>query len=86
MSGSCFINLICTIVLSFLEFLYFYFSDPYLFAEILMQRPLKLHKYRLKLALNEEDMRYMTYMARKRFDRILLALRQMPKNMLLVIR
>lgn len=63
-----------------------FISDPYLFAEILMQRPLKLHKYQLKLALNEEDMRYMTYMAKKRFDRIMQALRQMPKNMLLVIR
>ncbi|KAK6627329.1 hypothetical protein RUM44_009806 [Polyplax serrata] len=61
-------------------------EDPYLFAEILMQRPLKLHKYHLKLSLSEEDMRYMTYMAKKRFDRIILALRQMPKNMLLVIR
>ncbi|KAL0279702.1 UNVERIFIED_CONTAM: hypothetical protein PYX00_001201 [Menopon gallinae] len=61
-------------------------DDPYLFAEILMQRPLKLHGYELRKALNESDMRYMTYMARQRFDRIILALRQMPKNMLLVIR
>lgn len=51
-----------------------------------MQRPLKLHGYQLRMALNEEDMKYMTYMARKRFDKIILALRQMPKNMLLVIR
>lgn len=61
-------------------------SDAFLFAEILMQRPLKLHKYQLKLSLSDEDMKYMTAMARERFDKITLALRQMPNNLLLVIR
>lgn len=61
-------------------------SDAYLFAEILMQRPLKLHKYQLKLSLSDEDMKYMTGMARERFEKITVALRQMPKNLLLVIR
>lgn len=51
-----------------------------------MQRPLKLHKYHLKLSLSEDDMKYMTAMARERFDKITTALRQMPKNLLLVIR
>jgi aarF domain-containing kinase len=41
-------------------------------------------KFRTKL--NEEDLKYMTAMARERFDKIMEALRAMPRSMLLVIR
>lgn len=60
--------------------------DHEMFAEILTQRPLKLHKYTIKTTLSAEDMQYMTKMAQERFDKVILALRQMPSTLLLVIR
>ncbi|XP_052131665.1 uncharacterized aarF domain-containing protein kinase 5 isoform X3 [Frankliniella occidentalis] len=60
--------------------------DHEMFAEILTQRPLKLHKYAIKTSLSSEDMRYMTRMAQERFDKVIVALRQMPSTLLLVIR
>lgn len=57
-----------------------------MFAEILTQRPLKLHKYAIKTSLSSEDMQYMTRMAQERFDKVIVALRQMPSTLLLVIR
>ncbi|KAK3921273.1 putative aarF domain-containing protein kinase 5 [Frankliniella fusca] len=60
--------------------------DHEMFAEILTQRPLKLHKYAIKTSLSPEDMKYMTRMAQERFDKVIVALRQMPSTLLLVIR
>lgn len=54
-------------------------------VEILTQRPLDAGmKFRTKLS--EEDLKYMTEMARERFDKVMEALRAMPRSMLLVIR
>jgi aarF domain-containing kinase len=54
-------------------------------VEILTQRPLDVGmKFRTKLS--EEDLKYMTEMARERFDKVMEALRAMPRSMLLVIR
>lgn len=36
--------------------------------------------------LNKAELDYMTRLARKRFDKIMLTLRSMPRSMLLVIR
>jgi aarF domain-containing kinase len=41
-------------------------------------------KFRTKLS--EEDIGYMREMARQRFDKVMEALRAMPRSMLLVIR
>jgi hypothetical protein len=41
-------------------------------------------KFRTKL--NEEDLKYLTEMARESFDKVMAALRDMPRSMLLVIR
>jgi len=41
-------------------------------------------KFRTKLS--EEDLKYMSEMARERFDKVMEALRAMPRSMLLVIR
>lgn len=60
--------------------------DHEMFAEILTQRPLKLHKYAIKPSLSSEDMQYMARMAQERFDKVIVALRQMPSTLLLVIR
>jgi aarF domain-containing kinase len=62
-----------------------FFPDYHQLVEILTQRPLDAGmKFRTKL--NEQDMRYMTEMARQRFDKVMEALRAMPRTMLLVIR
>ncbi|XP_018567138.1 uncharacterized aarF domain-containing protein kinase 5 isoform X2 [Anoplophora glabripennis] len=57
-----------------------------LFAEILTQSPLKSYGFRLKVKLSEEDLKYMTEFARKRFDSIICCLQTMPCTLLLVIR
>jgi aarF domain-containing kinase len=41
---------------------------------------------KLRTKLSEEDLAYMTEMARQRFDKVMEALRAMPRSMLLVIR
>lgn len=54
-------------------------------VEILTQRPLDAGmKFRTKLS--EEDLRYMTEMTRHKFDKVMEALRAMPRTMLLIIR
>lgn len=55
-------------------------------AEILTQRPLRMSKYVINVTLTQEELRYMTEVARQRFDKIMDVLRAMPKNILLVIR
>ncbi|XP_049828019.1 uncharacterized aarF domain-containing protein kinase 5-like [Schistocerca gregaria] len=55
-------------------------------SEILTQRPLRMSNYVLKVSLSDDDMKYMTEVARKKFDKIMTALRTMPNSMLLVIR
>ena len=60
--------------------------DHQMFAEILTQRPLKFHNFTIKTSLSSDDMEYMSRMAQERFDKVILALRQMPSTLLLVIR
>ena len=61
-------------------------------AEILLMVPIKLdgHSFtkpvRLNPKLSEQDLKYMTEAAKDRFDRILLALRTMPAQLLLILR
>ncbi|PNF42690.1 putative aarF domain-containing protein kinase 5 [Cryptotermes secundus] len=54
-------------------------------VEILTQRPLNV-SIKFKTRLSEEDIMYMTELARRRFDKVMEALRSMPRSMLLVIR
>lgn len=69
-----------------MEHIEIFFADHHMFAEILTQRPLKLHNYTIKTSLSSEDLKYMSRMAQERFDKVILALRQMPPTLLLVIR
>lgn len=59
--------------------------DYEIFAEILTQRPLKIGMLFHK-KLTKEELNYMQKMAQDRFDKIIIALRNMPRSMLLVIR
>lgn len=54
-------------------------------VEILTQRPLHV-RMKFTTKLSEEDVMYLTEMARHRFDKVMEALRAMPRSMLLVIR
>nr|CAD7429250.1 unnamed protein product [Timema monikensis] len=55
------------------------------FVEILTQRPFKLSNFAIS-RLNEQAMKYLTEIARNRFDNIMLTLETMPRTLLLVIR
>ena len=59
--------------------------DYEIFAEILLQRPLEM-KGTFSTKLSDEDIKYMTDMARKRFDLIMKTLKDMPRNIIFVIR
>jgi len=60
--------------------------DWYLFCEILFQRPLKRSSFQLPLKMSKQDVVYMQQMASENFDRIMTALKSMPRSMLLVFR
>ena len=56
-------------------------------AEILLQRPLDFKGATLSTTrLTEEELKFMQEMAKKRFDTVLTTLKQMPRNMLFVVR
>ncbi|XP_055892324.1 uncharacterized aarF domain-containing protein kinase 5-like isoform X3 [Biomphalaria glabrata] len=57
-----------------------------LFCEILVQRPIKRRTVFLPTAMTSSDIEYMQEMASKHFDKIMVVLREMPSNLLLVIR
>ncbi|XP_018333847.1 uncharacterized aarF domain-containing protein kinase 5 [Agrilus planipennis] len=57
-----------------------------MFAEILTQSPYRHTGLELKKTYSEEDIRLMKEFAQNRFDRIMDVLRQMPTNLLLVLR
>jgi len=61
-------------------------TDYKLFCEILLQRPLDRPHFRLPNRLTDKDFEYMKKMAQQQFDKIMLAIRSMPKPMLLVFR
>lgn len=61
-------------------------SDYDKLAEVLLQRPLDLGVNKLSTRLTEQDIAYMQQMAKERFDTVLNTLKQMPRQMLFVIR
>lgn len=62
------------------------FSDYEKLAEILLQRPLEFNIKQVSSALTDKELAYLQEMAKKQFDTVLNTLRQMPKNMLFVVR
>lgn len=60
-------------------------KDYFKFAEILLQRPLET-KAKFSTKLTEKEIAYMQKLARKRFDIIMDTLREMPQNMLFIVR
>ncbi|XP_014669951.1 PREDICTED: uncharacterized aarF domain-containing protein kinase 5-like isoform X2 [Priapulus caudatus] len=61
-------------------------QDYFVFAEMLMQRPIGRTSLRLPIALTAADVAYMRRMAARQMDEIMLALKSMPRSMLLVFR
>lgn len=61
-------------------------SDYYVFAEMLMQRPIERETLLLPMALTKADVIYMQNMAAQQMDRIMAALKSMPRSLLLVFR
>lgn len=55
-------------------------------AEILMQRPINIKKPTFSTRLTDDDIAYFQKDAQKHFDIVLLTLKQMPRNMLFVVR
>ncbi|PNI88720.1 ADCK5 isoform 3 [Pan troglodytes] len=70
----------------------FIHSDPHpgndylLFAEMLMQRPVRLGQLWGSHLLSREEAAYMVDMARERFEAVMAVLRELPRPMLLVLR
>lgn len=55
-------------------------------AEILMQRPIDMKRTSFVTRLSDEDIAYMQADAKHHFDVVLDTLKQMPRNMLFVVR
>lgn len=72
--------------LSYLIFNNFNYLDHDKFAEILLQMPLKVNDFKIKTRLSDDDIEYMQQIAKHRFDLIMNTLKQMPRDMLFVIR
>lgn len=62
-----------------------YIIDSNKLAEILMQRPIDMKKP-FRTRLTDEDITFFQEEAKKHFDVVLETLKQMPRNMLFVIR
>lgn len=65
---------------------FFSFSDYEKLAEILLQRPMEFNAKQVSTALTDKELAYLQEMAKKNFNIVLDTLRQMPKNMLFVVR
>lgn len=63
-----------------------YFVDANKLAEILMQRPIDMNRPTFTTRLTNEDIAYFQADAKRHFDVVLETLKQMPRNMLFVIR
>uniref|UniRef100_A0A8C6TG61 AarF domain containing kinase 5 n=1 Tax=Neogobius melanostomus TaxID=47308 RepID=A0A8C6TG61_9GOBI len=61
-------------------------KEYFLFCEMLLQRPINMHKLGLSNVLSREETAYMQEMAMKRFENIMQILKSMPRPMLLVFR
>uniref|UniRef100_A0A1B0CW01 ABC1 atypical kinase-like domain-containing protein n=1 Tax=Lutzomyia longipalpis TaxID=7200 RepID=A0A1B0CW01_LUTLO len=60
-------------------------KDHYRFAEILLQRPLET-KGKFTTRLTDEEIAYMQKIARQRFDLIMETLKEMPRNLIFIVR
>lgn len=60
--------------------------DYLLFAEVLMQRPVRLGQLWASHLLSRQEAAYMQAMAQEHFERIMAVLRALPRPMLLVLR
>lgn len=56
------------------------------FAEILLQKPLDVNKFSFATKYTEQEVIYMKKIASKHFDIIMNILREMPRNMLFIVR
>ncbi|XP_074644824.1 putative aarF domain-containing protein kinase 5 isoform X2 [Tubulanus polymorphus] len=61
-------------------------DDYHIFAEVIVQRPIKRDTLRLPSQMTDEDLKYMRTAVQHHFDEIVVVLRDMPKPMLLFIR
>ncbi|XP_028254230.1 putative aarF domain-containing protein kinase 5 isoform X1 [Parambassis ranga] len=61
-------------------------KEYFLFCEMLLQRPINMHRLGLSNILSREETVYMRQMAIQRFDSIMQVLKSMPRPMLLVFR
>ncbi|XP_005101565.1 uncharacterized aarF domain-containing protein kinase 5 isoform X2 [Aplysia californica] len=61
-------------------------QDYELFCEILVQRPWKRKTLYLSTSMTSDDLQHMRTMAQHHFDQIMVVLKEMPRNLLLVIR
>ncbi|XP_055625362.1 uncharacterized aarF domain-containing protein kinase 5 [Toxorhynchites rutilus septentrionalis] len=61
-------------------------EDYRTFAEILLQRPLELKGSNMSIRLSEADLAYMTKQAKEHFDRVMITLKSMPRNLIFVLR
>lgn len=61
-------------------------KEYFLFCEMLLQRPISMHKLDLSNILSREETAYMREMAIHRFESIMQVLKSMPRPMLLVFR
>jgi aarF domain-containing kinase len=61
-------------------------SDHKRFAEILLQKPLDINKFSFSTKYTEEEVLWMKKVASKRFDVIMKVLREMPRNLLFIVR
>jgi len=61
-------------------------SDHKRFAEILLQRPLEVHKFSFATRYSEKEVEYMKNVASKHFDIIMNVLREMPRSLLFIVR
>ncbi|XP_041867879.1 uncharacterized aarF domain-containing protein kinase 5 isoform X1 [Melanotaenia boesemani] len=61
-------------------------EEYFLFSEMLLQRPINMHKLGLSNILSKEETVYMRDMAINRFESIMQVLKLMPRPMLLVFR
>lgn len=61
-------------------------KDHMKFAEVLFQQPIRIHGGKIKTKLNEDDIKYMQKVAQQNFELIMNTLKEMPRNMLFVVR
>lgn len=61
-------------------------SDHKRFAEILLQKPLDVNKFSFATKYTEQEVLYMKKVASKHFDIIMTVLREMPRNLLFIVR